>query len=196
VLIQLKLALYAGLFLSAPVLIFELWRFVAPGLYPTEKKHAWPLVALTFVFFLGGGVFGYAVVFPLGFEFLFRYGVELAGMVPIEPTIMVTNYVDLAVGLLFAFGIVFELPLVIIFLARIGLVDSRQLLRFSRYFIVIAFLVGGILTPTPDPLNQTLMAGPLIVLYFLATFVAHLIGKERKKREDRDEGSGGEPPAG
>jgi len=185
--VQLKLAIYGGLFLAAPMLIFQLWRFVAPGLYPRERRHAWPLVAGTFVFFVGGGIFGYYVVFPFGFEFLFRYGMDLGGSFPIEPTIMIDQYSDLAVGLLFAFGLVFELPLVIVFLARIGLVDHKQLLRFSRYFIVIAFAIGGILTPTPDPLNQTLMAGPLIILYFLATFVAYLIGKKREELQRRDE---------
>lgn len=190
--VQLKLAVYAALFFAAPVLLFELWRFVAPGLYPREQRHVWPLLGGTFVCFVGGGLFGYLVVFPLGFEFLIRYGMDLSSWVPIEPTIMVDRYTDLAVGLLFAFGLVFELPLVIIFLARIGLVDHKQLLRFSRYFIVIAFALGAILTPTPDPLNQALMAGPLVLLYFLATGVAWLIGKRRKERERREEA--GEPP--
>lgn len=192
--VQLKLAVYAALFFAAPVLLFELWRFVAPGLYPREQRHVWPLLGGTFVCFVGGGLFGYFVVFPLGFEFLFRYGLDMSAWVPIEPTIMVDRYTDLAVGLLFAFGLVFELPLVIIFLARIGLVNHKQLLRFSRYFIVIAFAVGAILTPTPDPLNQALMAGPLVVLYFLATGVAWLIGKRRAERERREEA--GDPPEG
>jgi sec-independent protein translocase protein TatC len=185
--VQLKLAIYAALFVAAPFLIFQLWRFVAPGLYPSEKRHVYPLLFGTFVFFVGGGIFGYWVVFPFGFEFLLRYGMDLSGLFPIEPTIMIDQYVDLAIGLLFAFGLVFELPLVIIFLAKIGLVTFRQLLRFSRYFIVIAFAVGGILTPTPDPLNQTLMAGPLIILYFFATLVAYFIGKRRKEAEHREE---------
>ena len=185
--VQLKLAVYSGLFFSAPMLVFQLWRFVAPGLYPRERRHAYPMLLLTFVFFVGGGLFGYGVVFPLGFEFLFRYGMDLTGWFPIEPTIMIDQYTDLAIGLLFAFGLVFELPLVIVFLGRIGLVDHKQLLRFARYFVIIAFAVGAILTPTPDPLNQTLMAGPLIVLYFLATFVVFLIGRKRAKAERREE---------
>jgi sec-independent protein translocase protein TatC len=185
--VQLKLAVYAALFLSAPLLVFQLWRFVAPGLYPREQRHVYPLLIGTFVFFIGGGVFGYLVVFPFGFEFLFRYGMDLGGWFPIEPTIMIDQYVDLAIGLLFAFGLVFELPLVIVFLARIGLVNHKQLLRFSRYFVVIAFAIGGVLTPTPDPLNQTLMAGPLIILYFAATLVAYFIGKQRREAARREE---------
>jgi sec-independent protein translocase protein TatC len=196
--VQLKLAIYAGLFFASPMLLFQLWRFVAPGLYPQEKRHAWPLVFGTFVCFVGGGLFGYYVVFPFGFEFLIRYGMDMGGWVPIEPTIMIDQYTDLAVGLLFAFGLVFELPLVIVFLARIGLVDHKQLLRFSRYFIVIAFAVGAILTPTPDPLNQTLMAGPLVVLYFLATLIAYFIGKKRDETARREDAGGpdDDEPAG
>jgi sec-independent protein translocase protein TatC len=191
----LKLSLYAALFVSAPMLLFQLWRFVAPGLYPKEKRHAYPLLLGSFVFFIGGGIFGYTVVFPLGFEFLLRFGLELSADVPLDPTIMITNYVDLAVGLLFAFGLVFELPLVIIFLGRIGLVDHRMLLRFFRYFVVIAFALGAILTPTPDPLNQALMAGPLIILYLFATLVTFFIGKGRSKteREPPEPDAGGSP---
>ncbi len=196
---QLRLSIYAGLFVASPMLIFQLWRFVAPGLYPREKRHAWPLVIGTFVFFLGGGVFGYWVVFPLGFRFLLEYGLDVAASVAMGPTIMVNQYVDLAVGMLFGFGLVFELPLVIVFLARIGLVDHRKLLRFARYFVVIAFALSAVLTPTPDPLNQALMAGPLIVLYFLATGVAFFIQREREDRLHREDAeNGGDPraPAG
>lgn len=191
--VQLKLSVYAALFFAVPVLLFELWRFVAPGLYPRERRYVWPLLVASFFCFVGGGLFGYFVVFPFGFEFLVRYGVDLSSWVPVEPTIMVDRYADLAVGLLFAFGLVFELPLVIVFLARIGLVNHKQLLRFSRYFVVIAFAIGALLTPTVDPLNQTLMAGPLVLLYFLATGVAFLIGKRRAERERR-EAAGEEPP--
>ncbi|MBI5500468.1 MAG: twin-arginine translocase subunit TatC [Deltaproteobacteria bacterium] len=193
--VQLKLAIYAGLFFSAPMLVFQLWKFVAPGLYPRERRHVYPALIGTFFFFVGGGLFGYYVVFPFGFEFLLRYGMDLSGYFPIEPTIMIDQYMDLAIGLLFAFGLVFELPLAIVFLARIGLVDHKQLLRFSRYFIVIAFAVGAILTPTPDPLNQALMAGPLIVLYFLGTLVVVLIGKKRRKKEAEPPEPDEEPPA-
>ena len=190
--VQLKLAVYGGLFFSAPMLVFQLWKFVAPGLYPRERRHVYPMLLGTFVCFIGGGLFGYFVVFPFGFEFLFRYGMDLGSWFPIEPTIMIDQYTDLAIGLLFAFGLIFELPLLIIFLARIGLIDHRQLLRFSRYFIVIAFAIGAVLTPTVDPLNQTLMAGPLIVLYFFGTLVAYFIGKKRAEAQRREDA--GETP--
>lgn len=156
----LKLAFICGIFLSSPVILYEIWAFIAPGLYRHEKRIILPLAFITSLCFIGGGVFGYFVVFPAAFGFFAGYsGVGLKLM----PNI--TEYLSFAIHLLLAFALAFELPVVILFLGMMGIVRAEWLRKWRRYAILVAFIVAAILTPTPDVVSQILMAVPLVLLY-------------------------------
>lgn len=146
--------------LASPVIFLQIWRFVAPGLYRHEKQVLLPFTAISTLCFLGGAAFGYFVVFPPAFRFLVGYASET-----LEPLPAVSEYFSLSLRLLLAFGIVFELPVFMVFLAKIGVVNTTFLRRNRKYAVLISFVVAAILTPTPDVVNQLMMAGPLLVLY-------------------------------
>ncbi len=150
----------SGVLLASPVIFAQIWRFVAPGLYHHEKKALFPFILLSSVCFLGGAFFGYALVFPPAFKFLVGYSNEYLRAMP-----AVNEYFSLSIRLLISFGLIFELPVLMVFLARLGVVDPPFLKRNRKYAILIAFIIAAILTPTPDVVNQILMAGPLVVLY-------------------------------
>jgi len=183
----LKLSLMAGLLFAAPVIFYQLWAFVAPGLYKKEKKIVLPFVFFSTVLFVGGGLFGWRIAFPV----TFNYFLELAKQAPaagvhIRPVVMMGEYLDFVSQMLLAFGIVFELPLFILFLSIAGIVNYLQLLRFGRWFVLVAFTVGAIITP-PDTTSQIVMSVPLILLYFVSIGLAYLFGKRPSKEElDRD----------
>jgi len=174
----LKVALVTGVLLAAPFLFYELWMFVAPGLYRNEKKLVVPFVISSTILFVGGALFGYLVVFPLGFKFFIGFSSEYVKALP-----SVKQYFSFSLKLLLAFGIVFELPVVIFFLAKLGLVTVDLLKRQRKYAILLTFVAAAILTP-PDVITQCMMAGPLIVLYEIGIFIARFA---RKKEVEEDE---------
>ncbi|EFL50998.1 Sec-independent protein translocase, TatC subunit [Solidesulfovibrio fructosivorans JJ]] len=176
----MKLALVAGAFVASPYIFYQLWKFVAPGLYKEERKIIIPVAVATAVFFVGGALFGYFVVFPFGFKFFVDYASDY---ITVMPTI--SAYFSLAVTLLFAFGIIFELPVFIFFLTSLGLVTTKTLRKFRRWAILLSFVVAAILTPTPDAVNQLLMAGPMVVLYELGIWVSWFVDKSRKEEKAR-----------
>jgi sec-independent protein translocase protein TatC len=179
----LKLAFVAGLLFSAPWIFWQIWGFLSPGLYRREKRLAIPFVLASTVCFVGGALFGYAVVFPMAFETLLGFAGALpSDSISIQPTIMINEYLTFATRMLLAFGITFEVPVVITFLAAAGIVHWRQLLKFSRWWVLIAALLASLLTP-PDVGSQLLMVGPLIALYFISVGIAYLITYRRDKRE-------------
>ena len=149
-----------GVLLAAPVIFIQLWRFVAPGLYSHEKKVVLPFGLLSGFCFLGGALFGYVVVFPPAFRFLVGYGSEF-----LTPMPSVSDYFSLTLRLLIAFGVIFELPVFMVLLAKLGMVDAPFLRKNRKYAFLLAFVIAAILTPTPDVVNQLLMALPLVVLY-------------------------------
>jgi sec-independent protein translocase protein TatC len=169
----LKMAFLGGFLVASPYIFYQIWRFIAPGLYKEERRALVPVAIATAFFFTGGGVFGYFVVFPFAFSFFVNYAGEL---ITIMPTI--SSYFSFAVMLLVAFGVVFELPVVLYFLARIGLITAAGLRRNRRWAILGAFILGALLTPA-DPISQCLMAGPLIVLYEVGIVAAALFGKKK-----------------
>jgi len=174
-----KLSLIGGLLISAPMMFYQLWSFIAPGLYKKEKKFVIPFVFFSTVLFVGGGLFGWRVAFPVTFS----YFLELAGKsgtMIVRPVVMVPQYLDFVSQMLLAFGIVFELPLFILFLSIAGIVNYLQLLRFGRWFILVAFTVGAIITP-PDTTSQLVMSIPLCGLYFVSIGLAFLFGKRPSK---------------
>lgn len=158
--------------MASPVLFHQLWRFIAPGLYHHEKKVLLPFTCISSLCFLGGAAFGYFVVFPPAFSFLIGYSSSF-----LEPMPAVSEYFSLALRLLLAFGVVFELPVFMVFLAKIGVVNKQFLQKNRKYALLIAFIVAAILTPTPDIVNQLLMAGPLIVLYEVSIIAVSLLVK-------------------
>ncbi len=173
----LKLALTCGIFLASPFILHEIWAFVAPGLYPHEKKWALPFIVFSSLFFVGGALFGYIVVFPAAFNFLASYAGQDLKLMP-----SVSEYFSLTIKLLLGFGGAFELPIFMVFMALIGLIDAKMLRKNRKYALLIIFILAAILTPTPDVVNQCLLAFPLLVLYEISIFLVALIGKKRESQ--------------
>ncbi len=171
----LKLALVCGIFIASPFILYEIWAFVAPGLYEHEKKWALPFVVFSSIFFVGGAFFGYIVVFPAAFNFLAGYAGRDLKLLP-----SVSEYFSLTIKLLLGFGAAFELPIFMVFMALIGLIDARMLRKNRKYALLIIFILAAVLTPTPDVVNQCLLAAPLLILYEISIFLVALIGKRRE----------------
>ena len=176
--VYLKLSLFGGILLASPVLLWEVWCFVAPGLYDQEKKYVYPFVIFSTLLFATGVSFGYFVVFPIAFKFFMGYSSEI-----IKPLPSIKEYLNFSCKLLFAFGVVFELPLFTLFLAKIGLVNEKMLRSKRKFAILGIFAVAAILTP-PDVVSQILMAIPLLVLYEISILVAKYFGKKEDEEEN------------
>jgi sec-independent protein translocase protein TatC len=176
----LKVAFFAGFVVSLPVIFWQLWLFLAPGLYDHEKKLVVPFVFFATLMFLIGASFAYYVVVPFGFEFLVNFGSAVVTVLP-----SIGKYVGFFTKLLVGFGIAFELPVITFFLAKIGLVDDKMLKDFFRYAVVIIFIVAALLTP-PDVLTQFLMAGPLILLYGISIYVAKVFNPAAKEEDEEE----------
>ncbi len=169
--VRLKLALLAGVFLSLPVLLYQIWAFVSVGLTPVERRYALWLLPPALVLFVGGAVFALAAIVPLGVRFLLSY--QVPGV--LEPFISVGAYVSFLTAFMLAFGAVFELPIVLIFLAKLGLVTSAQLAAGRRYAIVAIVALAAVLTPGGDVFSQLLMAVPTYLLYEASIWIARLV---------------------
>lgn len=175
-----KIAMLGGMVLSLPILLYQLWAFIAPGLYTQEKKFALPFVMMSCVLFCTGAYFGWRVVFPNGFRFLLQFAeLPLDSPLEVRPTVMIESYLSFVIRALVAFGAVFEIPVVVFFLAISGVINHTHLIKFFRYFIVIAFIISAIITP-PDPLSQVLLAGPLVGLYTFSIGIAWLVNRKGK----------------
>lgn len=172
----LKVALLAGVFLSSPFILYQIWRFVAPALYKNEKKIATSFVFSSSLFFIGGALFGYYAIFPIGFKFFVS---ALAGT-EIQFLPQMKDYLGFISKMLLTFGFVFEMPVVLMLLARIGLVHHEMLSRARRYVLVLMFLIAGVLTPGPDILSQFLLAVPLLILYELSLLGVRVMGRKIK----------------
>ncbi|MEW6409495.1 MAG: twin-arginine translocase subunit TatC [Nitrospirota bacterium] len=173
---HLKISLIAGLFLALPVVFYQLWKFISPGLLSKEKHYALPFVIIGTTFFVIGALFCFFVVLPFAMKFLLTYKTE-----HLKPMLSVGKYVDFCLKFILAFGLVFELPLVITFLSKLGLVTPQFLAKHRKYAVLASFIVAALLTPTPDVFNQTLMAVPLIILYEVGIIAARLFGPRHEK---------------
>ena len=180
----IKLALLAGFIMALPIILYQIWAFVSPGLYSKEKRYALPFVVVSCSLFALGGYFGWRVVFPIGFQYLLGFAgpVGVQGF-QVQPTVMIGDYIQFVMQLLLAFGSVFELPVVVFFLSVAGIINYRHLIKFSRYFIVIAFALAAVLTP-PNVATQVLLAVPLCVLYVVSIGVAYVFGKKPEKKPE------------
>ena len=176
----LKVAFFAGFIASLPVIFWQLWLFLAPGLYEHEKKLVIPFVFFATLMFLSGASFAYYIVVPVGFEFLIAFGSNVVTVLP-----SIGAYVGFFTKLLIGFGISFELPVITFFLAKIGLVDDRMLKDFFRYAIVLIFIVAAVLTP-PDVVSQLLMAAPLTLLYGISIYIAKVFNPATKEEDEEE----------
>ena len=164
--IAAKVSLLVGIFASLPFVLFQIVMFVAPGLTGKERRYLYLLLPATLVSFVVGAAFGYRILFPPAIGFLLSFGSDVA-----TPYIRIGAYVNLMLSLLFWMGIVFEMPVALFFLAKIGIVSPELLARHRRYAVVVAFILGAIITPTFDPVNQSIVAAPIIVLYELSIWL-------------------------
>ncbi len=180
--VALKVSLYASIFLALPIILWQGWLFVAPGLYDNEKKMAVPFLVGVTIMFAIGVMFAYYVVTPFGFQFLVTFGAFLY-----TPLINIEDYIGFFAKILFGFGLAFELPMIVYFLAFLGLVTEKTLISFFKYAIVLIFIVAALLTP-PDVITQLLMALPLIILYGVSIIVAKIINPYKEDNDiDEDE---------
>lgn len=170
----LKVSFLSGFMIASPVIIYQFWMFVAPGLYDREKRLLIPIVILSSFFFIGGALFGYFIVFPYGFDFFLGFATET-----IRPMPSMKEYLSFSAKLLLAFGLVFELPLVITFLAKLGIVTVPFLKKNRKYALLLFFVGAAILTP-PDVVTQVMMALPLMVLYEISIIGARIFGRKKE----------------
>ena len=172
-LLYMKVAFLAGLFLAAPLVLYQAWAFISPGLYPHERRYAAPFVLFATVFFTAGGAFGYYVGFPTAARFLL--GVSQG----FEANLRISSLFSFESKIILGLGLVFELPTVIYFLARIGIVTPGFLWHHFKYAVLIIFILAAVLTPTPDIVTQCVFAAPMILLYLLGILIAHVFGRRR-----------------
>jgi len=171
--LYIKVALLAAIFVTAPFLLVQVWLFIRPGLYKPERRLALPFIFFTSAFFLLGGYFGYRIAFPMVVRFLLGVGENFKQVVTIQA------YFSMMTKILLGLALVFEMPMLIFFFARLGLVTARQLIKWFRWAVLCIFVVAAIITPTPDIATQTVFAVPMILLYLLGVGVAALFGKKR-----------------
>jgi sec-independent protein translocase protein TatC len=195
-----EISIYAGVFLASPIIFHQLWKFIAPGLYDKEKRVAIPFAICSAAMFIGGALFAYTLVLPAAYRFFLSYSdanighmssilgfdVNTTGKsLAIQEMLFMQPYLDFAKKMLVAFGLIFELPLLIFFLSYAGIVTHRKLWKWNKYWIILSFIIGGLLTPGPDIMSQLLMAAPLIVLYNLSIIIALIVTRRREKAEQQ-----------
>ena len=186
-----RLSALAGLIFALPIILYQVWAFIGPGLYSREKKFAIPFVVSSCGLFALGGWFGWKFAFPAAFTFLLDFSTKapekgadvankLSGGAAVQPMVMIGDYIEFVTRMFIAFGATAELPILAVFLTVAGLITHRHLIKFFRYFIVVAFVIAAVLTP-PDPMSQVMMAVPLIGLYGVSIGVAWAITVAREK---------------
>ena len=181
--VALKVSFFAAIVTALPIILWQIWLFIAPGLYAHEKKMILPFIIGGTTMFVVGVLFAYYVVTPFGFDFLITFG-----SFKFTPLINIEDYVGFFTKIMFGFGLAFELPVFSYFLALLGLIDDKQMTAFFKYAIVIIFIVAALLTP-PDVLTQLLMAGPLIVLYGVSILIVKIVNPAPKEEDEEEEES-------
>jgi sec-independent protein translocase protein TatC len=177
--LQLKVAALAGLVIAAPLVMWQLWLFIAPGLYRREKRVALPFVIASSTLFISGAAFNHYIMFPAAFRFLGSFNTDYMEFLP-----RITPVFALYAQLMLAFGVMFQLPVLVFTLARLGLVTARFLLKNMKYALLAMFILSAVITPTSDPVNQTLMAAPMVLLYLISIGIAWAFGR-KGQRSDR-----------
>lgn len=182
---DLRITVIAAIFVAGPIVFYQLWMFIAPGLYRSERNLVVPFVATSAVMFLGGGVFCYYFVLPVATDFFLQYSLDTAGgSVAIQPNFTYSSYVQYETRLLLGFGAMFEFPLGVFFLAKAGVITHKTLTRHWKLMTLVFFIAGALLTP-PEPVTQVLMAAPMIGLYWASVGVAYIVSKDERERMER-----------
>lgn len=179
--VNLKAAFFSSIILTIPITLYQIWKFISPGLLTEEKRYTLPFVIFSTIMFFVGGIFAYFLIIPFGIKFLLNYGSQ-----QIKPMLSLGNYISFTTKLILAFGFVFELPLVILFLTKLGLVTPAFLTKNRKYAVLIVVIVAAILTP-PDVFTQILMAIPLIILYEAGILLSKLTYRKKKEEKEEDE---------
>jgi len=180
--VYIKLAFFASLIITSPFILYQIWKFISPGLLPKEKKYVVPFVFFSTLLFAGGVLFGYFIALPPAFQFFVSFNNQF-----LQAMISFSDYLSLFVTFLLGFGLSFELPIFIFFLAKLGIVNAKMLSQQRKYAILIIFIVAAILTPSPDALSQILMAIPLMFLYEVSIFVARFAEKKKVNSENNEQ---------
>ena len=179
--VYMKLAFFASLILTCPFIIYQIWKFISPALHSSEKKYVLPFVFFSTLLFISGVLFGYFIVLPPAFEFFVSFNNQY-----LQAMLSFSDYISLFVTFLLGFGLSFELPVFMFFLAKLRIVNSQMLSRHRKYAILVIFIVAAILTPSPDALSQILMAIPLMFLYEVSIFITKFAGKKKVDSESKD----------
>ncbi len=174
--VYIKVSFLAAIFVCSPFLFFQFWKFVAPGLYQREKKYVIPFVFFTTIFFAAGGIFAYFIVFPFACRFFLSMGADF------QPVIKMEEYFSLALRVIIGIALVFELPTLVFFLSRMGLITAKWMAKKFKYAVLVVFIIAAIITPTPDPVTQSIVAIPMLALYGLGILIAFLSDKKRKEK--------------
>lgn len=175
--LYIKVSFLAAIFFTSPFIFLQLWYFIAPGLYQKEKKYVYPFVLFTSFFFILGALFGYFIAFPFACKFFLKMGIEF------QPVITVDQYFSLALRILIGLALVFEMPTLVYFLSRMGIITSHWMIKNFKYAVLVVFIIAAIITPTPDMINQSILAFPMLALYGLSILIAFIFGKKRDKKE-------------
>jgi sec-independent protein translocase protein TatC len=178
--LYLKVAAMAGLFVTSPFVLYQIWLFISPGLYRNEKRYVFPFMFSTVALFLSGGIFGYKIVYPQALDFLISYGKQF------QPMITIGEYTDLFLTIIIGMGLIFELPILVFFLSLMGIITAGFMWKNLRYAILVIFIIAAIITPTTDILNMCIFAAPMVVLYALSIGIAWMVHPaQRRARRDR-----------
>ena len=179
---HIKISFISAFIISSPLIFFEIWRFIAPGLLEKERKYALPFVFTTTFLFLLGALFCFIIVLPFAMNFLLTYKTE-----NLKPMISVGKYIDFCLKFILSFGAIFELPVVTVFATKMGIVTPDVLAKNRKYAVLIAFIAAALLTPTPDAFNQTLMAVPIIILYEAGIWASRILDRKKKAGEEKED---------
>ena len=181
--LYMKVSFLTAIFVMAPFIFLQVWYFVAPGLYQKEKKYIFPFVLFTTVFFTGGALFAFLVVFPFACNFFLTMGSEFQAMITID------QYFSLALRIILGIALVFEMPTLVFFLAKMGVISARFMIKQFKYAVLLVFVIAAVITPTPDMFTQSIIAVPMLALYGLSILIALAVGKtrERGRRKDAEE---------
>jgi len=179
--LYLKTAFVAGLFVTSPFVLYQVWAFIAPGLYRREKRYVVPFIISTVLLFCSGGIFGYKIVFPAALDFLISYSKQF------QPMITISEYTNLFLAIIVGMGLIFEMPILIFFLALMGITSAGFMWRNFRYAILIIFIIAAIVTPSPDIMSMCIFAAPMVGLYAASIGIAWLVHpKQRRAREGKN----------
>lgn len=173
--LYMKVAFFASIFVASPIILFQLWMFISPGLYRRERRYAAPFIVFATLFFVAGGYFGLKVVFPMACQFFLEMGKGF------NQVITVDDYFSFVSKMILAMGIVFETPILIFFLARLGIVTPAFLLQKFKYAVLLIFIISAVITPTPDMVTQSALAVPMILLYLLGIGISYAFGRRDRK---------------